>query len=245
MDYFTIDRNGGVAFDDRADSEEIKNLIETLDSQGFKAEPQAVEASETVESSPAEVDGLCISMPASLFTETTLQNLKDIMASKGSLIRKAMGVDELPVEVGDTKVSFPWFAGTPTPEEVKAYDHFICALCEMARNQKRVTAKERDTGNNKYAFRCFLLRLGFIGPEFKQERKILLRNLTGSSAFKSVPQRRWRTMRLPSKETLALLRTRYPAGARVELHPHGRSPGPAGWDERVRCWAWTIWGASW
>ena len=171
VDYFTIDRNGGVTFDDRADSEEIENLIEP------------------VESAPAEVDGLCISMPASLFTETTLQNLKDIIASKGNLIRKAMGVDELPVEVGDTKVSFPWFAGMPTPEEVKAYDHFICALCEMARNQKRVTAKERDTGNNKYAFRCFLLRLGFIGPEFKQERKILLRNLTGSSAFKSVPQK--------------------------------------------------------
>lgn len=113
VDYFTIDRNGGVTFDDRADSEEIENLIETLDSQGFTAEPQ----------------------------------------------------------------------------EVEAYDHFICALCEMARNQKRITAKERDTGNDKYAFRCFLLRLGFIGPEYKQERKILLRNLTGSSAFKAVPQK--------------------------------------------------------
>ena len=189
VDYFTIDRNGVVTFDDRADSEEIENLIDKLDNQGFKAEPQAVEATEPVEPVPAEVDGLCISMPASLFTETTLQNLKDIIASKGNLIRKALGVDELPVEVGDMKVSFPWFAGTPTPEEVKAYDHFICALCEMARNQKRITAKERDTGNDKYAFRCFLLRLGFIGPEYKQERKILLRNLTGSSAFKAIPQK--------------------------------------------------------
>ena len=189
IDYYTVTKDGTLEFDDRADSEEIENLIETLDSQGFKADPQVVEASEPVESAPAEVDGLCISMPASLFTETTLQNLKDIIASKGNLIRKALGVDELPVEVGDTKVSFPWFTGMPTPEEVKAYDHFICALCEMARNQKRVTAKERDTGNDKYAFRCFLLRLGFIGPEFKQERKILLRNLTGSSAFKSVPQK--------------------------------------------------------
>ena len=189
VDYFTIDRNGGVTFDDRADSETIENLIDTLDSQGFKAEPQAVEASEPAEPTSAGVDWLCISMPASLFTEKTLQNLKDIIASKENLIRKALGVDELPVEVGDTKVSFPWFAGMPTPEEVKAYDHFICALCEMARNQKRVTAKERDTGNDKYAFRCFLLRLGFIGPEYKQERKILLRNLTGSSAFKAVPQK--------------------------------------------------------
>ena len=39
--------------------------------------------------------------------------------------------------------------------------------------------------NEKYAFRCFLLRLGFIGEEYKVERKILLKNLTGSSAFKN------------------------------------------------------------
>ena len=56
---------------------------------------------------------------------------------------------------------------------------------DRARNQKRITAREKDTDNDKYAFRCFLLRLGFIGAEYKEERKILLRNLTGSSAFKS------------------------------------------------------------
>ena len=84
VDYFTIDRNGVVTFDDRADSEEIENLIDKLDNQGFKAEPQAVEATEPVEPVPAEVDGLCISMPASLFTETTLQNLKDIIADNAA-----------------------------------------------------------------------------------------------------------------------------------------------------------------
>ena len=71
------------------------------------------------------------------------------------------------------------------PDAVKAYTHFVTALCEMARNQKRITSKEKDTDNDKYAFRCFLLRLGFIGESYKQERKILLRNLSGSSAFKS------------------------------------------------------------
>ena len=55
----------------------------------------------------------------------------------------------------------------------------------MAKNQKRVNAKEKDVENEKYAFRCFLLRLGFIGNEYKQERKILLQNFTGSAAFKN------------------------------------------------------------
>ena len=41
-----------------------------------------------------------------------------------------------------------------------------------------------DTDNDKYAFRCFLLRLGFIGDEYKIARKVLLRNLKGNSAFR-------------------------------------------------------------
>ena len=55
----------------------------------------------------------------------------------------------------------------------------------MSRNAKRVTATEKPVENEKYAFRCFLLRLGFIGDEYKTDRKVLLANLDGSSAFKA------------------------------------------------------------
>ena len=55
----------------------------------------------------------------------------------------------------------------------------------MANKQNRITATEKPVENAKYAFGCFLLRLGFIGSEFKMERKILLSKLTGNSAFKS------------------------------------------------------------
>jgi len=177
VDYFTIDKNGSLSFDDSADSEVIERLLQHLYDEGFD-----IDQSETEDE---EISGVCISMPRSLFTDSNLENLKAIVAAKGNLIKKALGADELNLEVTDTKVSFPWFVGTPTPDELKAYDTFICKLCEMARNQKRVSAKEKDTDNEKYAFRCFLLRLGFIGEVFKSERKILLRNLTGSSAFKS------------------------------------------------------------
>jgi hypothetical protein len=53
----------------------------------------------------------------------------------------------------------------------------------MAKDAKRVSSKPTETDNDKYAFRCFLLRIGFIGKEYKTARKILLRNLTGNSAF--------------------------------------------------------------
>lgn len=178
VDYFTIEKNGSLTFDDSADSEVIERLLQHIYDEGFDIDQSHTEDEE-------EITGVCISMPRSLFTDSNLENLKAIIAAKGNLIKKALGTDELPIEVTDTKVSFPWFVGTPTPEELKAYDTFICKLCEMARNQKRINAREKDIDNEKYAFRCFLLRLGFIGAEYKAERKILLRNLSGSSAFKS------------------------------------------------------------
>ena len=129
--------------------------------------------------------GLVIEMPRSSFTDTALDNLKRLVESKSNLIKKALGAETLELEITDDKVGFPWFEDGTDPDTVKAYTHFVTALCEMARIQKRVTAKEKETGNDKYAFRCFLLRLGFIGAAYKEERKILLRNLTGSSAFKT------------------------------------------------------------
>ena len=177
VDYFTIEKNGSLTFDDTADSEVIERLLQHIYDEGFDIDQSHTEDED-------EPTAICISMPRSLFTDNNLENLKVIVAAKGNLIKKALGTDELPIEVTDTKVSFPWFVGTPTPDELKAYDTFICKLCEMARNAKRVVAKEKETDNEKYAFRCFLLRLGFIGTEFKAERKILLRNLTGSSAFR-------------------------------------------------------------
>lgn len=182
---FTVSVDGKVAIEDNSTA---APLIHFLREKGFQAEDPladciADDADEEIEA--AEACGICISMPRGLFTESSLENLKALIAAKGNLIKKALGTDNLPIEVNDAKVSFSWFVGTPTPEELKAYDTFICKLCEMARNQKRVSAKEKEVDNEKYAFRCFLLRLGFIGAEFKTERKILLRNLAGSSAFKS------------------------------------------------------------
>ena len=182
---FTVSVDGKVTIEDNIAA---APLIHFLREKGFQAEDPladciADDADEEVEADEAR--GICISIPRSLFTDNSIDNLKTIVAAKSNLIKKALGTDDLTIEETETKISFPWFPGTPTPEELKAYDTFICKLCEMARNQKRVSAKEKEVDNEKYAFRCFLLRLGFIGTEFKTERKILLRNLTGSSACRS------------------------------------------------------------
>lgn len=129
--------------------------------------------------------GLTVAMPRESFTDAALENLRKLVDAKAALIKKALAVDSLPIETDGEKVSFPWFAEGQDGDSVKAYTHFITALCDMARSQKRVTAKERPADNEKYAFRCFLLRLGFIGVEYKEERKVLLKNLSGNGSFKS------------------------------------------------------------
>lgn len=167
-------------------------LIRFLREKGFQAEDPLLEAMEeetTEESSNVEFFGICISMPRSLFTDSHLENLRNIVESKGNLIRKALGTADIPIEITDEKVSFPWFPENLTFDEMKAYETFICRLCDMARNQKRISAKEKNVDNEKYTFRCFLLRLGFIGDEYKTTRKILLRNLSGSTAFKASPRK--------------------------------------------------------
>ena len=193
IDYFTVTREGNLEFDDRADSEEIEKLIEFLSERGFVSEDSDTAANTaqelTSEELSAAADNAAHGAPAGLTVEIPLEsaavgNLTKLLDAKGGLIRRALAVEDIRIEVTDSTVKFPWFAECGA-DECKAYTHFISALCELAKNAKRVTAKEKATDNDKYAFRCFLLRLGFIGSEYKAERKILLRNLTGSSAFRN------------------------------------------------------------
>lgn len=193
IDYFTVTREGNLEFDDRADSEENEKLIEFLSERGFVSEDSDTAANTaqelTSEELSAAADNAAHGAPAGLTVEIPLEsaavgNLTKLLDAKGGLIRRALAVEDIRIEVTDSTVKFPWFAECGAGE-CKAYTHFISALCELAKNAKRVTAKEKATDNDKYAFRCFLLRLGFIGSEYKAERKILLRNLTGSSAFRN------------------------------------------------------------
>jgi len=196
--YIEVGRDGAITFDDRADSEEIETLLEELAREGFHANPAATGPQEAADAASvketANSTGTAGTAPQGESVGLTVQiplecvavgNLTKLLDAKGGLIKKAFGIDALPIDICEEKISFPWFPEMPTADEVQAYTHFISALCEMSRNAKRVIAAETPVENEKYAFRCFLLRLGFIGAEYKAERKILLKNLSGSSAFKN------------------------------------------------------------
>ena len=203
---FEITKDGSLCFDDATDEATVARVRTALREAGFTSEDWENEAScadtganepipteaaveevvptEEATAEPNE-DSLSISLPRTLFTETALQNLDALLLSKGRLIRHAFDIKEATYTLEGDRITFAWLHGTITDETAKAYAEFISKLCLMARTQKRVTAKEKIVDNEKYAFRCFLLRLGMIGNAYKESRKILLQNLTGSSAFKS------------------------------------------------------------
>lgn len=193
IDYFTVTKDGTLEFDDRADSEEIENLLEQLAERGFTAadmpDTAADSGEEVSEDAAAEPQGESVGLTVSIpLDKVAVGNITKLLDAKGSLIKKALGITDLPIEITEDAVSFPWFAACPDADTAKAYTDFIAALCQMSKEQKRINATEKKVTNEKYAFRCFLLRLGFIGAEYKADRKILLKNLTGSSAFKTAKE---------------------------------------------------------
>jgi hypothetical protein len=117
------------------------------------------------------------------FNPDSLDRLIKLVDSKATLIKKALGATRLTIRRDGDRVSFPWWNTMPEADEVQTYMSFITALCKMAKEAQRVTAKETEVESEKYAFRCFLLRLGFIGSDSKAQRKILMRRLSGTAAF--------------------------------------------------------------
>ena len=68
--------------------------------------------------------------------------------------------------------------------ELKAYIQLCLAMSELAKELRYASPKPQQTDNEKYAFRCWMLRLGFIGKEFATAREILLRNMEGNAAWR-------------------------------------------------------------
>ena len=174
---YRLDKEGVLHIPEGAE-ETAKDLIMQLRERGFQDD------AEITEEVPVQQDKLTIVIPRESITDMALENLQKIIANKQILFQRAFRTDSTEIEITDEKINFTWFLYTVDGDEIAAYTQFISRLCDMARDAKRVSSKPTETDNDKYAFRCFLLRLGFIGKEYKTARKILLRNLTGNSAFR-------------------------------------------------------------
>jgi hypothetical protein len=174
----TLDRQGVVAIGDS--DEALAKVLAALEAAGFYTPESPVFAA-----TPINPNRFVVTIPAAKFTTLALENLHKLVASKSTLLKKAIGTDNLTILRNETLLTFPWFNVNPTPEEAETYTKLVTALGEMAKKQQRVLATDHPVDNEKYAFRCFLLRLGFIGEEFAAARAILLCNLSGDGSHKS------------------------------------------------------------
>jgi len=205
---FEIDRNGALIFDDRTDSKLVESVLEALAQAGFECEEteeqtattEEIETTESIEktaTAPTEesvhnepteefVESLSVSLPNDL-DEHARRNLDAVISGKATLFKAAFQTENLDYGETQGKLTFPWFKFS-SPEsmtdETNAYMLFLTKLVTYANESKRVTVKDKAVENPRYAFRCFLLRLGFIGQEYKAARKILLKNLSGNSSWK-------------------------------------------------------------
>lgn len=169
---YIVDKTGTLTYRENTDPEEVRQLVSQLRGRGYTPENDNV---------------FTVEMPKAGFTATALINLKKIVASKASVLKKAIGTDTLAVVETEETLQFPWFTLHGLDGEADAYTKLIVGICDMAKRQKRVVARERDITNDKFTMRVFLIRLGFIGPEYQTARTLLLRNLTGNSSWLTGP----------------------------------------------------------
>ena len=170
---YVIEKDGTITTAEGADLQPLKILATESLIEPFEMPTEEPAAEE-------EAISLTVEIP---FDKVNVGNLMKLLDAKGELIKKALGISDIRIEMKEDWVAFPWFTEVE-PESAMAYTNFIAALCRMSKEAKRVTAIAKEVENEKYAFRCFLLRLGFIGAEYKKDRKILLQNLSGSAAFR-------------------------------------------------------------
>ena len=177
----TLDRDWTVTWPTGLPARDV-DLIEAVASQeGYKVARSAGSPEQ------AAAGGLTFAFPTTGWDERTQVNLVAMLASKRALIGKALGLPALPVEFTEDQVSFPWFTSVPAPEVAEAVAQLLAAMIKAASAAKRVSPKPPAGGNEKYAMRCFLLRLGFIGNQYKPARRILMGNLDGNAAWANPP----------------------------------------------------------
>ncbi len=185
---YTISVDGVLDTGD-TDSVDIHPLLVALEECGFVPSDDTVLDERRENKAPAV---LSIDLPAEGVTDTAFDNLQKLVTGKAVLIRMAIGNDladgmeSLLIVRENDSIGFPWFHVGMDSDAVAAWTMFVSALCKAAKKQKRVVLKERpldDGASIKFLTRCFLLKIGMIGDEYKAARRIILAGLPGNASY--------------------------------------------------------------
>ena len=190
-------------------------------------------ANSDTETTVPESDGVTVSVPMDNHGANSLRNLINLVYTRASLLNKALGtafrVDEDVIEalkelpenskvadvmycigedeaegfqIEEDRITFGPLPDA-TPERIRAFTELIGKMNNQAMTQNRIQAKAVNDESEKYALRIWLIRLGMNGPEFKETRKVLMQNLSGSAAFRNDDEKAKWTARQAEKRAAA------------------------------------------
>ena len=113
-----------------------------------------------------KVDGYSITVPMpskELISETLFEaRLTKLLNAKAKLLKKAFNTDTVGFVIKDGDITFNWLKGDADPLMIQATMKFVVALVKLISEGQSVKCRERELHSEKYAMRCFLVRLGFI-----------------------------------------------------------------------------------
>lgn len=87
---------------------------------------------------------------------------------------------------GACEVFYGDAASSLDPDEAKATLQLALAVAAQAASQRRVNARDAHPENERYAFRCWMLKMGLVGDEYRSMRRRFLKRLPGDSATKAL-----------------------------------------------------------
>ncbi|WP_088186056.1 hypothetical protein [Desulfosporosinus sp. FKA] len=93
---------------------------------------------------------------------------------------------QIDFNMAEKTLSSSFFNASLDIDEIFAFAFFCQQLSKQSIQQKFSSIKIREAVNEKYAMRCFLLKLGLIGEAYKVARKILLKRLDGDSSYRTI-----------------------------------------------------------
>ena len=145
------------------------------------------------------IDEFVLSSQAVKTEPTTDETTRDAVSDEGEQAKGGM----IGLRFEDDKMIFDGFTNVPDEAHARTFTHLASAMNKMALTQKRVQAKKVDETNEKYALRIWLVRLNLNGDEYKEDRKILMENLTGHTAFRTEAEKeKWTKRQLAKKMAL-------------------------------------------
>ncbi len=133
----------------------------------------------------------------------TLERFTETVTSLENAIGKA--VDGLVIDTD--RLTFSTLPETSDIAALRAFTTLCAMMNKQAITQQRIQAKEISEENEKYAMRIWLLRLGMNGPEYKEERRILMERLSGHSAFRTEDDKlRWQAKQNEKRDALRAMK---------------------------------------